>query len=260
MEKRASWEEAWRLQRLEDGGSLEPELKRLGFKSIPVPDSYANKDYLRHYWGHRGKFDVPKERFVTFSGGNTEEDPTPLVGWAGWDHLQTAQALAALYQRRKTEDGWTSERLIPLLAGLAERVPWLLQWHNDFNDTYGMKVGEFFRDFVAGEAHGLGVAVDFTKATDDLRTWTPPAVPKRKTLEPDEAYAALLRWTPEIDEDSEEDEESEPPEGPTADELTSEVGASKALVNKAIKKLLADGRIEKLDGRPARYVATGDDA
>lgn len=261
MEKRATWEETWRLQRLEDEGKLEPELKRLGLKAIPVPDKYANKDFLRHYWGLRGKLDVPKERFVTVPAGNNEDDPTPLCGWAGWDHLQTAQALAGLFQRRKTEDGWTGERLVPLLAGLAERVPWLLQWHNEPSDAYGgMKLGEFFRDFVAGEAHGLGVAVDFTKATDDLRTWTPPAVAKKKTLDPDELYAALVRWTPEVDEDADEDDESEPPEGPTVEELASEAGATKALVNKALKVLLADGRAEKLDGRPARYVATGDDA
>ncbi|MCK6574436.1 BREX-2 system adenine-specific DNA-methyltransferase PglX [Myxococcota bacterium] len=261
MEKRAAWEETWRLQRLEDDGKLEPELKRLGLKAIPVPDKYANKDFLRHYWGLRGKLDVPKERFVTVPAGNNEDDPTPLCGWAGWDHLQMAQALAALYQRRKTEDGWTGERLVPLLAGLAERVPWLLQWHNEPSDAFGgMKLGEFFRDFVAGEAHGLGVAVDFTKATDDLRTWTPPAAPKKKTLDPDELYAALVRWTPEVDEDAEEDEDAEPPEGPTVEELASEAGATKALVNKALKVLLADGRVEKLDGRPARYMATGDDA
>ncbi|MFO7564501.1 MAG: BREX-2 system adenine-specific DNA-methyltransferase PglX [Enhygromyxa sp.] len=260
MEKRAAWEETWRLQRLEDEGKLGPELKRLGHKAIPVPDKYTNKDFLRHYWGLRGKLDVPKERFVTVPAGNNEDDPTPLCGWAGWDHLQTAQALAALYQHRKTEDGWTGERLVPLLAGLAERIPWLLQWHNEPSDAYGgMKLGEFFRDFVAGEAHGLGVAVDFTKATDDLRTWTPPAAPKKKTLEPDELYAALLRWTPEVDEDAEEDD-AEPPEGPTVDELASEAGATKALVKKALKALLADGRVEKLGGRPARYMATGDDA
>lgn len=261
MEKRAAWEATWRLQRLEDDGKLEPELKRLGLKAIPVPDKYANKDFLRHYWGLRGKLDVPKERFVTVPAGNNEDDPTPLCGWAGWDHLQMAQGLAALYQRRKTEDGWTGERLVPLLAGLAERVPWLLQWHNEPSDAFGgMKLGEFFRDFVAGEAHGLGVAVDFTKATDDLRTWTPPAAPKKKTLDPDELYAALVRWTPEVDEDAEEDEDAEPPEGPTVEELASEAGATKALVNKALKVLLADGRVEKLDGRPARYMATGDDA
>jgi DNA-binding MarR family transcriptional regulator len=69
-----------------------------------------------------------------------------------------------------------------------------------------------------------------------------------------------VRWTPEVDEDADEDEDAEPPEGPTVEELASEVGATKALVTKALKVLLADGRVEKLDGRPARYVATGDDA
>jgi hypothetical protein len=250
MEKRAGWEETWRLQRLEDQG------RHTG--AIPVPDKYANKDFLRHYWGLRGKLDVPKERFVTVPGGTTDDDPTPLCGWAGWDHLQTSQALAGLYHRRKAEDGWDHHRLLPLLAGLAERVPWLLQWHNDPSDAYGgMKLGDFFRDFVAGEAHTLGVAVDFSQATDALRTWTPPAAPKKKSLDPDEVLAALLRWQPEVDEDAEDDDEAEPPEGPTPDELASEVGASKALVTKALKKLEADGRVEKLDGRPARYVAVG---
>jgi hypothetical protein len=260
MEKRAAWEETWRLQRLEDAGTLDPELKRLGLKAIPVPDKYANKDFLRHYWGLRGKLDVPKERFVTVPGGNSDDDPTPLAGWAGWDHLQAAQALSSLYQRRKTEDGWPADRLLPLLAGIAERVPWLLQWHDEPSDAFGgMRLGQFFRQFVSGEAHTLGVPVDFTKATDALRTWTPPAAPKRKTLDPDEVYAALLRWTPEMDEDAAEDDEAEPPEGPTADDLANDVGASKALVNKTLKKLEADGRVEKLPGRPARYVATGGD-
>jgi hypothetical protein len=261
MEKRATWEETWRLQRLEDAGTLGPELKRLALDTIPVPDKYGNKDFQRHYWGLRGKLDVPKERFVTVPGGNTEDDPTPVVGWAGWDHLQTAQALAALYQRRKTEDGWTGARLVPLLAGLAEQVPWLLQWHDEPSGAFGgMRLGQFFRDFVAGEARELGLAVDFTKATDDLRAWTPPAAPRKKVLDPDEVYAALVHWTPEADEDGEDGEEAEPPEGPTAEDLAGEVGATKALVNKAIKKLLADGRIEKVDGRPARYVVTGDAA
>ncbi|MBK6462394.1 MAG: hypothetical protein IPF92_15465 [Myxococcales bacterium] len=109
MEKRATWEETWRLQRLEDEGKLKPELDRLKLKAIPVPDKYGPKDFLRHYWGLRGKLDVPKERFITVPGGNTDEDTTPLVGWAGWDHLQVAQALSGLYQRRKTEDGWSEE-------------------------------------------------------------------------------------------------------------------------------------------------------
>jgi hypothetical protein len=257
MEKRASWQETWRLQRIEDEDKkkLEAELKRLNLKSIPVPDKYGPKDFLRHYWSLRGKLDVPKERFATVPGGNTDEDTTPLVGWAGWNHLQLAQALSGLYQRRKTEDGWTKDRLVPLLAGIDERVPWLLQWHNEIDPAYGTKLGEFFRDFVAGEAHSLGVAVG------DLRTWTPPAAPKRATLDPAEVLAALSAWKPEVEEDEDDDgEEIEPPEGPTDVELASAVGATKALVAKALKKLIADGLVEKLSGRPARYVATGDQA
>lgn len=255
MEKRASWEETWRLQRLEDEGKIAPELKRLGLRAIQVPDKYGPKDFLRHFWSLRGKLDVPKERFVTVPGGNTDEDSTAFVGLAGWNHIQVAQALSGLYQRRKTEDGWQKDRLVPLLAGIDERVPWLLQWHNEVDPTYGTKLGEFFRDFVAGEAHSLGVAVA------DLRKWTPPASPKRATIDPAEVLAALAAWKPEVEEDDDDDgEEAEPPEGPTDVELASAVGVTKALVAKALKKLIADGLVEKLSGRPARYLATGDEA
>jgi DNA-binding MarR family transcriptional regulator len=48
------------------------------------------------------------------------------------------------------------------------------------------------------------------------------------------------------------------PEGPTKADLASEVGVTKALIKKALKKLEADGLVEKLSGRPARHVATGD--
>jgi len=144
---------------------------------------------------------------------------------------------------------------VPLLAGVDERVPWLLQWHNDVDPAYGWKLGEFFCDFVAGEAHSLGVAVD------DLRMWTPPAAPKRTTIDPAEVLAALTEWKPEVEEDDEDDgEETEPPEGPTDVELASALGVTKALVASALNKLIAHGLVEKLSGRPARYLATGDQA
>jgi hypothetical protein len=265
MEKRKSWEETWRLQRLEDQDKnwLAAELTRLGLGSIPVPDKYGPKDFQRHFWSLRGKLDVPKERFVSVPGGNADEDSTLLVGWAGWNHLQIADALASLYQRRKGGDGWPPARLLPLLAGIAERVPWLLQWHNDLDPNFDQPHGDAYRIFVAEEALRLGVPVDFTQATDALRAYTPPAAAKRTALDPAEVLQALAAWTPEPTQDDDEDDETtdtEPPEGPTEAELASDIGAPRALVAKALKKLVADGLAEKLSGRPARYVAIGDSA
>src|SRR5690606_39928624 len=97
---------------------------------IPVPDKYATDDFQRGYWKHRGALDVPKERFVTVPNAIVPEETTPLIGWAGWDALQSVQALSGLYQRRKIDDGWTGAQLLPLLAGLEERLPWLRQWHD----------------------------------------------------------------------------------------------------------------------------------
>jgi DNA-binding FadR family transcriptional regulator len=73
--------------------------------------------------------------------------------------------------------------------------------------------------------------------------------------------AALKAWKPEVDEedgDDEEAEEAEVPEGPTEADLATDVGVTKALIKKALKKLEADGLVEKMSGRPARYTATGD--
>ncbi len=81
-EKRATWEETWRLQRLEDAGTLAPELTRLGLTAIPVPDKYGPKDFLRHFWSLRGKLDVPKERFIAYPSARGR-GPTPRRCSAG---------------------------------------------------------------------------------------------------------------------------------------------------------------------------------
>ncbi len=160
LEKHAAWEETWDLQRREDAGEK---------VKIEVPPKYATKDYRRQeYWSHRGKLDVPKELFVLYPGAESENDDTPLAGWAGLDHLEKATALAAIYQQRKTEEGWEPERLRPLLAGVHELVPWLLHWHNEPDPVHGgQRLGNFFRDFVAGQAHELSFSLK------DLRNWRP---------------------------------------------------------------------------------------
>jgi hypothetical protein len=168
MEKRALWERTWDLQRREDAG------EKL-VAPIPVPPKYDQKDYRApFFWRLRGKLDVPKERFISYPGADRDDDKSPIIGWAGWGDIQRAQALAALYQERK-EDAWTKERLAPLLAGLLELVPWLKQWHNEPNASFGgQKLGDYFAQYVDSEARENGLTLD------ELKAWRPPAKGKGK--------------------------------------------------------------------------------
>jgi hypothetical protein len=169
--KRQVWERTWDLQRREDAG------EDVGM--IPVPPKYAAADFQTGDISRlRGKLDVPKERFVSYPHCARDGDPSLVVGWAGWDHLRQAQALATHYERMKTREGWPAERLVPLLAGLDQLVPWLIQWHNKVDPEYDLRMGDYYRDFVRDEAQALG----FTP--DQIRAWRPPAKAKgrgRKT-------------------------------------------------------------------------------
>jgi hypothetical protein len=71
--------------------------------------------------------DVPKECFISYPRMGRDTDGTELLGWAGWDHLARAQALATVYLDRKNNAAWPAQRLLPLLAGIAELEPRLHQ-------------------------------------------------------------------------------------------------------------------------------------
>ncbi len=91
LRKRAEWERVWDLQRDEDAGLIKAT-------DIPVPPKYTSADFHKSsYWSHRGKLDVPKERFISYPGAGRATDPTPLLGWAGWN-----QASGASHSRRST--------------------------------------------------------------------------------------------------------------------------------------------------------------
>jgi hypothetical protein len=117
------WLAVWEAQRAEDRGlSVEAE----------AAPRYEQEHFLAaSFWRLRGKLDVPKERFISYPGCESDNDGEPVYGWAGWDHLQRAKALASLYLNRKDVEGWTAERLTPMLAGLLELIPWVKQWHNE---------------------------------------------------------------------------------------------------------------------------------
>jgi hypothetical protein len=165
LRKRAAWEEGWALQRREDAG------EQVG--PIPVPPKYAQADFARtSYWRHRGKLDMPKERFIAYPGAERDTDQTGVYGWAGWDHLEQARALATLVVQRASQDGWEGDRLLPLLAGLAELEPWLHQWHAEPDPEYGGSPADYFTAFLSQR---LAVAA-YTR--EDLAALPPPA-PRR---------------------------------------------------------------------------------
>ncbi|MFG1999077.1 BREX-2 system adenine-specific DNA-methyltransferase PglX [Spirillospora sp. NPDC048911] len=161
MRKRSQWERTWEMQREEDATGKD--------LSIPLPPKYASADFLKNsYWRNRGKLDVPKERFISHPGASPDGDRSLLVGWAGWDHRRQAHALMTLIEERTTRDGWEVERLIPLLAGLAEVMPWVEQWHGDVDPAFGISpaaaYGGYFEQQM--ERHGL--------TEENLRSWRPP--------------------------------------------------------------------------------------
>ena len=189
--KRKAWERTWDLQRHEDAidvrtklSSNDPDyltegvattLKQEQVGTISVPTKYDSKDFLdSNLWRLRGKLDVPKERWISFPHCEGP-DGTPMLCWAGYDHLQQARAISAYYVQVQTEFGGTADpRLIPLLACLIELLPWLKQWHNDLDPEFNMSMGDYFEGFINEEARQLG------KTIQEIREWTPPAKTVRK--------------------------------------------------------------------------------
>jgi hypothetical protein len=158
IEKRAVWERTWDLQRAEDRGEF--------VGSIDVPPKYKQTDFRSQtFWKHRGKLDVPKERFTSYP--DAAADGATLFGWAGWDHAQRAQGLAQRIVESQDSEGMEPERILPLLAGLLELLPWLRQWHADPDPTYGMPLSDFYDTFLDDRVR----AIDATR--EDLNAWRP---------------------------------------------------------------------------------------
>ncbi len=154
--------QTWELQREEDRTG-----KRL---DIPVPPKYTSADFLKSdHWRLRSKLDVPKERWVSFPHCEGP-DGTPVIAWAGYDHLQLARAISTDYvDIQERLGGRDDPRLIPLLACLLELLRWLKQWHNEPDAAFdGLRMGDHFGGFVQEEARQLN------KTVPEIKAWQPP--------------------------------------------------------------------------------------
>jgi hypothetical protein len=172
LRKRGEWGRVWDLQRQQDAGEV---------VEMPIPPKYRNTDFKSSYWGLRGGLDVPKERVIQYPGLERDSDRSPVLGWAGWNHLEQAKALAGYYQRMRTEEGWEPERLKPILAGLLDLKPWLLQWHNDLDPETGVRLGEYFVQFAESQCQELGFSPEEVRAWQPASAATPAQHGRRAT-------------------------------------------------------------------------------
>ncbi|KLJ03454.1 BREX-2 system adenine-specific DNA-methyltransferase PglX [Streptomyces sp. KE1] len=168
LKKRADWEHVWDLQREEDAASDEPAKRKIRERT-PVPPKYTSADFLKpSYWRARGKLDVPKERFVSY--GTVNAQSPELYGWAGWDHLEQALALASYIQTA----GLDNEEIVPFLAGLLELQPWLDQWYGEYDAEFGASPAAEILAFRQQKQGELGLS------DDTLRAWRPAPATRAK--------------------------------------------------------------------------------
>ncbi|MGP5071079.1 BREX-2 system adenine-specific DNA-methyltransferase PglX [Arthrobacter rhombi] len=162
LEKFREWQAVWDLQRREDFGEK---------VSIPVPPKYSTPDFQKvEYWKARGKLDVPKERFISYPDLSRPNDPTTVLGWAGWSHRDQALALARELPGRMAlvpESG--TDAVVPLLAGLVELEPWLKQWHHEVEPEFGMSPAAMITQVLDSALSGLSMS------RDQVTAWAPPA-------------------------------------------------------------------------------------
>lgn len=161
--KRLAWERTWNLQRQEDATGQQLD--------IPVPPKYSSGDFRRlSYWRRRASLDMPKERFISYPDAGPDGDKSLLLGWAGWDHKEQSLALLGMIEEHTMADRWSRDRMVPLLAGLAELMPWVRQWHSEEDPVFGQSIANVLDDYLATQLdrHQL--------TAEALSSWTAPPV------------------------------------------------------------------------------------
>ncbi len=189
LAKRAVWESVWERQRAEDTEPGELEKREIR-KKIPVPPKYVTGDFLESWYAtHRGGLDVPKERFISYSRSLGDIE---VLGWAGWDHREQAQALAMLVVDRMQNVGWSPADLTPYLAGLLELEPWVKQWHDTPLDPYPDTPARFFATMLDQFEEQLGLT------DEDLTSWKPAPKSRARAAKKTTAKKTAAKTTTSI--------------------------------------------------------------
>ncbi|WDV53132.1 BREX-2 system adenine-specific DNA-methyltransferase PglX [Streptomyces coeruleorubidus] len=168
LAKRRVWEEVWESQRREDAQEFVAD----GRHSGTVLPRFTSGDFLRpSYWRHRGKFDVPNERFVSFASSASLLSPTTPVGWAGWSAGERASVVVDLLEADSHAHAQRPEAALPLLKAFAELLPWVMAL-DDGSSAGPTPDGEALKHAYDEHLTRLGLS------DEDVDSWRPPA-PRR---------------------------------------------------------------------------------
>ena len=85
------------------------------------------------------------------------------------------QAIAGTYSDASTRKGWAVPHLVPLLVAIQEELPWILQWHNEVEPEFGVRLGDFFREQLSRDLHTHGLTREESRelAPASRRTGSP---------------------------------------------------------------------------------------
>ncbi|MFY7068462.1 BREX-2 system adenine-specific DNA-methyltransferase PglX [Nocardiopsis changdeensis] len=127
LRKHREWTRLWDLQWRWENPPPSGDTADADPSGAPSPPKFTAADFLRKsYWANRGKFDMPNERFTSYSPDPSPGlSPTSMLGWAGWDARDRAWALVDIVERNLATPQAPTQTVVPLLAGLAEILPWV---------------------------------------------------------------------------------------------------------------------------------------
>ncbi|MFE2420297.1 BREX-2 system adenine-specific DNA-methyltransferase PglX [Streptomyces hokutonensis] len=168
LAKRHEWGRVWEAQRREDREGPAGNAPR----PIADPPRFTSADFLRpSYWQHRGKFDVPNERFVSFPSSASPLSPNTPIGWAGWSGDERTSAVLSLLEADSHAHGQRPESALPLLTALADLLARVTA-PGDAYRTGRTPERETVEDTYNAHLTVLGLS------TEDVNSWRPLA-PRR---------------------------------------------------------------------------------
>ncbi|MBQ0847316.1 BREX-2 system adenine-specific DNA-methyltransferase PglX [Streptomyces sp. BH-SS-21] len=169
LAKRRVWEETWEAQRREDRQEIADDVHH----STPAPPRFMAVDFMKpSYWRHRGKFDIPDERFVSLASSASPLSPLTPIGWAGWSADERALAVCRLLASDSHAHAQRPASAVPLLRAFADLLPWTAAVTRGTAPSPPLEGSESLRHAYEQHLTRLGLSAE------DVDTWRPPA-PKR---------------------------------------------------------------------------------